>query len=211
MGWKYLFILILQRCHRWRLSKDRGIDTNIEVIVVSLTTWEANHSPRALPSGCGELPRWLMRQQWLKLRYQFLFYHDETQIMMNKQILSIQMLKKSPKTVPCLQHGYMCPSWDQVTWLFLLGNMCSNHCDVTVRFATLNSNCILNQNRKKSIIIHGKHININQKVLIRWYFENTNYLQWLNCLILNTPVFYLIFVTIVLIRVCFLKPFQSWV
>ena len=24
-----------------------GIDTNIEVIVVSLTTWEAHHSPRA--------------------------------------------------------------------------------------------------------------------------------------------------------------------
>ena len=26
-----------------------GIDTNIEVIVVSLTTWEAHHSPRAKP------------------------------------------------------------------------------------------------------------------------------------------------------------------
>ena len=40
-----------------------GIDTNIEVIVVSLTTWEAHHSPRAKPEGCGELPRSLMRQQ----------------------------------------------------------------------------------------------------------------------------------------------------
>ena len=66
-----------------------GIDTNIEVIVVSLTTWEAHHSPRAKPEGCGELPRSLMRQQWPKLRYQFLFYHDETKLMMNKQILSI--------------------------------------------------------------------------------------------------------------------------
>ena len=27
-----------------------GIDTNIEVIVVSLTTWEAHHSPRAVVS-----------------------------------------------------------------------------------------------------------------------------------------------------------------
>ena len=53
-----------------------GIDTNIEVIVVSLTTWEAHHSPGAKPEGCGELPRSLMRQQWPKLRYQFLFYHD---------------------------------------------------------------------------------------------------------------------------------------
>ena len=40
-----------------------GIDTNIEVIVVSLTTWEAHHNPRAKPEGCGELPRPLMRQQ----------------------------------------------------------------------------------------------------------------------------------------------------
>ena len=66
-----------------------GIDTNIEVIVVSLTTWEAHHSPRAKPEGCGEFPMSLMRQQWPKLRYQFPFYHDETKLMMNKQILSI--------------------------------------------------------------------------------------------------------------------------
>ena len=66
-----------------------GIDTNIEVIVVSLTTWEAHHSPRAKPEGCGGLPRSLMRQQWPKLRYQFLFYHDETKLTLNQQILSI--------------------------------------------------------------------------------------------------------------------------
>ena len=70
-----------------------GIDTNIEVIVVSFTTWEAHHSLRAKPEGCGELSRSLMRQQWPKLRYQFLFYHDETKLMMNKQILLISMLK----------------------------------------------------------------------------------------------------------------------
>ena len=40
-----------------------GIDANIEVIVVSLTTWEAHHSQRAKPDGCGELPKSLMRQQ----------------------------------------------------------------------------------------------------------------------------------------------------
>ena len=68
---------------------DIAIDTNIEVIVVSLTTWEAHHSPRAKPEGCGEFPKSLMRQQWPKLRYQFLFYHDETKLMMNKQGLSI--------------------------------------------------------------------------------------------------------------------------
>ena len=35
-------------------------------------TWEAHHSPRASPSGCGELPRSLMRQQWPQYWYQFL-------------------------------------------------------------------------------------------------------------------------------------------
>ena len=39
-----------------------AIDTSMSVIVVSLTTWEAHHSARALPSGCGELPRSFMRQ-----------------------------------------------------------------------------------------------------------------------------------------------------
>ena len=33
------------------LTWDIGIDTNIEVIVVSLTTWEAHHSQRAKPEG----------------------------------------------------------------------------------------------------------------------------------------------------------------
>ena len=104
-----------------------GIDTNIEVIVVSLTTWEAHHSRRAKPGGCGELPRSLMRQQWPKLRYQFLFYHDETKLMMNKQILSFQMLKFIPKLtlVTACAACYMCTSWGHVTWLFLLGNTCS--------------------------------------------------------------------------------------
>ena len=60
------------------------IDTNIEVLVVSLTTCDAHHSPRVKPEGCDELPRSLMRQQRPKLRYQFLFYHDETKLMMKK-------------------------------------------------------------------------------------------------------------------------------
>ena len=48
----------------------------------------------------GELPRSLKRQQWPTLRYQFLFYHDSTKIMLNKQILSIQMLKIAQKLSP---------------------------------------------------------------------------------------------------------------
>ena len=53
-----------------------GIDTKIKVIVVSPTTWEAHHSPRTMPEGCGELPRSFVTSQWPKSRYQFLFYHD---------------------------------------------------------------------------------------------------------------------------------------
>ena len=49
------------------------IDTSISVIVVSLTIWEAHHSPRASPSGCVELPRSLMGQQWPQYWYQFLW------------------------------------------------------------------------------------------------------------------------------------------
>ena len=44
-----------------------GIDTEIEVIVVSSTTWEAHHSPRA--KGYGELPRSLMTPQWPRSQY----------------------------------------------------------------------------------------------------------------------------------------------
>ena len=40
-----------------------GIDTKIEVIVVSPTTWEAHPSPRAKPEGCSELPRSLVTPQ----------------------------------------------------------------------------------------------------------------------------------------------------
>ena len=131
-----------------------GIDTKIEVIVVSPTTWEAHHSPRAKPEGCGELPRSLVTPQWPKSRYQFLFYHDGTKLMMNKQILSIQMLKFVQK-LSMVTAWLHCTSWGHVTWLFLLGNKCSNHCDVTVRFVTLNSKCTLNQNRQQNSHYHS--------------------------------------------------------
>ena len=63
-----------------------GIDTKIEVIVVSPTTWEAHRSPRAKPKGGGELPMSLVTPQWPKARYQFLFYHDAS-----KHIKSVQI------------------------------------------------------------------------------------------------------------------------
>ena len=75
-----------------------GIVINIEVIVVLLTTWEVHNIPRAKPDGCGEPPRSLMTPQSQKLKYQFLFYHDGTKLMMDKQIMS--MLKIVPKLSP---------------------------------------------------------------------------------------------------------------
>ena len=79
---------------------------------------------------------------------------------------------KLSQNCPWLQHGYMCTSWNHVTWLFLRGNRYSNHCDVTVRFVTLNSNCTLNIKigNKISIIILGKQIKINQNVLGKMLF-----------------------------------------
>ena len=43
---------------------------------MSPTTWEAHHSPRASPSGCGELLRSLVTPQWPQSRYQFLYPID---------------------------------------------------------------------------------------------------------------------------------------
>ena len=38
--------------------------------------------------------------------------------------------------VTCAQLAIV--QWSHMTWLFLPGNMCSNHCDVKTRFVTLN-------------------------------------------------------------------------
>ena len=82
-----------------------GIDTKIEVIVVSPTTWEAHHSPRVKPEGCGELPRSLVSPQWPKSRYQFLFYHDASKHIKYMQI-RVCISRKSPiKLLQISHHG----------------------------------------------------------------------------------------------------------
>ena len=55
-----------------------GIDTKIDVIVMSPTIREVNHSPMAKSEACGELPISLVTPQWRKSKYQFLFSHDAT-------------------------------------------------------------------------------------------------------------------------------------
>ena len=118
-----------------------------------------------------------------------------------------------PKTVPgysmvtCAHPGVLWPDCVSLVTRVATTVMQSKVC-----YYTLNFNCSLNEiGNKIAIIILGKQIKINQNVLIRWYFENTNDLQRINCLILNTPVFYLIFVIIILISIFFLKHSQSWV
>ena len=75
-----------------------GIDTKIEVIVVSPTTWEAHHCPRAKLEGCGELPGSLVIPQWPKSRYQFLSYHDASKHIEFVQIQMCISLKIAHKT-----------------------------------------------------------------------------------------------------------------
>ena len=83
-------------------SRVIGIDTKILVIVVSPTTWQAHHNPRAKPEGCGELPRTLVTPQWPKSRYQFLFYHDAS-----KHIKSVQI------RVCISRKSSLCKAWPQ--------------------------------------------------------------------------------------------------
>ena len=92
-----------------------GIDTKIEVIVLSPTTWEAHHSPRApweahhspraSPKGCGELPRSLVTPQWPKSKYQFLFYHDDSKHIKSMQIRVCIRRKSLIKLLQISQYG----------------------------------------------------------------------------------------------------------
>ena len=79
-----------------------GIGTNVGVIVAWLTTWEAHHSPRAKPAGCGELHSSLFGSQWPKLRYQVLFYYGKTNVN-----------KCCQKT--CSKISQNCPGYSMVT------------------------------------------------------------------------------------------------
>ena len=72
---------IIKRVSPWwrNIRLEHGIMNNID-------SWHRRYPQNiSLP----EAPRSLMRQQWPKLRYHFLFYHDETKLMTNKQILAI--------------------------------------------------------------------------------------------------------------------------
>ena len=117
------------------IGEDIGIDTKIEVIVVSPTTWEAHHSPTAKPECCGELPRSLVTPQWPKSRYHFLFYHDaskQIEFMQFPVCISRKVLIKLLQISHYGKHGHR-PLSQQLPWLRL-----GYHCDVTVVPVSLN-------------------------------------------------------------------------
>ena len=127
-------------------------------------------------------------------------------LMRNKQILqilSIPMLKIVPKL-------FVFTAWLHVhIWLFLPGNMCSNHCDVTVRFVALNANCTLNQNKQRNIHYHYSETDQNWS---KWYDKVIFWKYKLFTMVelphsKKKPLFYLMFVIIIWITVCFLKLF----
>ena len=98
-----------KKVHRLDTGYNIGIDTKIEVIVVSPTTWEAHHSPRAKPESCGELPRSLVTPQWPKSRYQFLFYSDASKHIRFMQIRVCKSRKSLIKLLQishCGKHGH---------------------------------------------------------------------------------------------------------
>ena len=109
-------------------GKGIGIDTNIEVIVVSFNDLGSSPQPEGEARGL-----W-----WAS--------HVVNETTMTEIELSISIpswwinkycqfrCSNLSQNCPWLQHGYMCTSWGHVTWLFLLGNTSSNRCDVTVRF-----------------------------------------------------------------------------
>ena len=99
------------------------------------------------------------------------------------------------KIVPKLQHGYMRTSWGQVTWLFLSDNTCNNHCDVTVRFVTLNSSHTLPKEGNENNYLWETDQNQLQ------YFKLFTRIKLPHCKH-TSP-----FVIIILIRICFPKYF----
>ena len=91
----------------------------------------------------------------------------------------------------CLKLPHICPSYRmvtceqlstvplvQVTWVFLLGNTCSNHWDVKAMFLTLKSSHTLHKSRQYHIHCYTWISDISNKdVLIMYYWKNTNSLQ----------------------------------
>ena len=64
--------------------------------------------------GCDEIHRSLLRSQWLKSRYHFLFYHDSLNLFENKKIVCRLMSEIVPKLYKLLA----IPCWGDVTWFF---------------------------------------------------------------------------------------------
>ena len=80
-------------------------DTSISVLVVSLTTWEAHHSPRASHSGCHELAMSLVRQQWPQYWYQLLSWTRSALV----QVMAWRLVGTKPLPEPMLSYCQLGP------------------------------------------------------------------------------------------------------
>ena len=119
-----------------------GIDTKIEVIVASPTTWLR---PRAVVSFTGRWWRNNDRNGGINF-YSIMMKQNQLQINKRMQGKCSKLPQNclSYSMVTCAQLAIV--QWSHVTWLFLPGNTCSNHCDVKTRFVTLNFSHTLHEN-----------------------------------------------------------------
>ena len=128
---------------------DIGIDTKIEVILRhqrprKLTT-ARGRSPRAVVSFPGRWWRNNDRNGGINF-YSIMMKQNQLQINKRMQGKCSQLPQNclSYRMVTCAQLAIV--QWSHVTWLFLPGNTCSNHCDVKTRFVTLNFSHTLHKN-----------------------------------------------------------------
>ena len=89
---------------------------------------------------CATRPQWSKQRGHSSLCHQGpLYYHGLTLILIwTTNYIHYKVWDEITYPFPTSTMQLFRTSWGQVTWFFLLGNTCSNHCDVTVRFITLN-------------------------------------------------------------------------
>ena len=74
----------------WYLVFSHGCDTT-----------DCKTSPQPKHLSCGDIWKFVMSQQWPKMRYQFLYYHGTTKLTLNKRCFRIW----SWPPMPCEKHG----------------------------------------------------------------------------------------------------------
>ena len=106
-------------------------------------------SPRAVVSFPG---RWWRNNDRIGGINFYSIMMKQNQLQINKRMQGkcskLPQNRLSYSMVTCAQLAIV--QWSHVTWLFLPGNTCSNHCDVKTRFVTLNFSRTLHKNNWKN-------------------------------------------------------------